>query len=397
MMNQRMRKGFLAGVIALGMSAAPVSAQFFPGNNPYFQPSGGVRAGVPANAMNPQPQANAVPQVAPLLPGGGQLVTNPYSNLLPGAGSAPISPFGLSPFMPYAIPEGGAYLMGAADIINAQGRFLIDRQDALIRREQFKQMKLDTRRKQLESWLWERENTPRPEQLRQEAMKEALDRSLNNPPMNEIASGTALNNILVALEGMNPGRKFSTPDIPLDEDTLKRINVTKGTGGANAGILANEGKLNWPRAIETLRPVEKTTDLRNKIQARTREAYDQAASGKVDPELVRELNSLTNELAAILTTNLNSMGFQDSTDAKKFMRNLEDSVSVLGRADARDFLEGGNVAKGKTVQDLVQNMTAKGLRFAPAVANNDAAYLSLHRSLVQYYQSLSTEILRAEK
>ena len=42
------------------------------------------------------------------------------------------------------------------------------------------------------------------------------------------------------------------------------------------------------------------------------------------------------------------------------------------------------VAKGKTVAELIQNMTAAGLRFAPATPGDEGAYRALHFALVAY-------------
>jgi len=399
-MTRLFSTGYYVGLVALGLTASTASAQFFPGNNPYFR-QGNVGGGL----SNPQPQApngmqpggpfQPVPQPMvnpplippPLLPGGGNLITNPYS----GITSSPIA----SPFSPFVNPffgGEGAYLMGAADVINAQGRYLIDRQDALMKREQVKQLKIDTQRKAFDQWLYERENTPRPEQIRQEVMQQQLQRALNSPPANEITTGISLNHILRALENMGRGKQVAVANIPVDEDMLKRINVTRGTGTGNAGLLRNEGKLTWPAPFLGLQPVEKTTDLRQKIDARTREAVRQAASGPVEPEIVKELQILTEQLSGILGRSVNTMTFSDYTEAKKYMKALEESIIAISRPDAREFLTGGNLNNARTVQAVVSTMNERGLLFAPSVANNEGAYIALYKAMVQYHNAMQAEL-----
>jgi hypothetical protein len=58
------------------------------------------------------------------------------------------------------------------------------------------------------------------------------------------------------------------------------------------------------------------------------------------------------------------------------------NVAVGGTQDARPA--GQDLANSWTVLELVRDMTAHGLRFAPAGADNAAGYLALQRALAQY-------------
>jgi hypothetical protein len=58
------------------------------------------------------------------------------------------------------------------------------------------------------------------------------------------------------------------------------------------------------------------------------------------------------------------------------------NVAVAGTGNAQPA--GQALADSQTVLQLVQDMTAHGLRFAPAGADNAASYLALHRALAQY-------------
>src|SRR5437879_13857463 len=86
-----------------------------------------------AQSYAPGAQFNAVPIATPVY------ATNPYAN--------------------YKGPVGGA-LSGSADVINAQGQFLTSTQQAYLQREQVRQAKIDSRRKNFDEGLYERAVAP---------------------------------------------------------------------------------------------------------------------------------------------------------------------------------------------------------------------------------------------
>src|SRR5262249_6240238 len=167
---------------------------------------------------------------------------NPY---LAGSMSAnyasPYSGYDNNPYSGYGYYESpiGGYMRGTADIMSAQGRWFKDVQTALQMKERFKQDQLATRRQKLDEYLYEREKMPTAEDDRQRALPLQITRSLNNPPMADILSGQAANYVLVDIR-KNDSKKGSRPAIPLDEDLLRHVNLTPGTG--NPGLLKNDGR-----------------------------------------------------------------------------------------------------------------------------------------------------------
>jgi hypothetical protein len=273
-------------------------------------------------------------------------------------------------------------------VVNAQSNYLRAYQDAKLLREQARQAKVDTRRRVFDQWLYEREKTPSPEQMRQEFMKEQVKRSLNNPPRGEVNSGKSLNDLLAALETM-PVKGASVPDLPLSEDILRHINVTRdGTGGGgNLGVLRNSGKLAWPRALADLPGTE---DLRSNLAKRAEVAYEQAVSGRADPTVLEKMAAASRELNDRLTAVVRETDFGDYSEAKRFLRNLDDAIQSLRNPEAGRLLTGADGASGKSVKDLVSNMLGGGYRFAPAVSGGESAYQALHSKLVNFYNSLQT-------
>jgi hypothetical protein len=104
----------------------------------------------------------------------------------------------------YYDPYNG-YLRGGADVITAQGRFMVNMQDAYLKREQVRSEHIGNRRKIFDEYLYEREKTPTLEEERQRHQLEQLNRSRNNPPVTEVWSGKALNDIQT-LESSLPSR-----------------------------------------------------------------------------------------------------------------------------------------------------------------------------------------------
>ncbi len=181
--------------------------------------------------------------------GAGRIMSVPSS----GFGGIP-QPGYIPPYNPYYPgqfdPFSGGALTGAANLVGAQGQLMVSQQQAYLQREQVRAAKTDNRRRTFDEYLYEKEHTPSAEKERQRAQQEYLDRARNNPPSVEIWSGTALNAILQDLrKNVGVNNASNNFQMPLDEGTLKNINVASGRGNGNAGLLKDGGKLSWPDAL----------------------------------------------------------------------------------------------------------------------------------------------------
>jgi hypothetical protein len=232
--------------------------------------------------------------------------------------------------------------------------------------------------------LYEREKTPTSEEERQRHQLEQLNRSRNNPPVTEIWSGKALNDILADLRKLpaktpQSGQLVNVQQLPLDEEGLKHINVTQGTG--NIGLLKNEGRVNWPVALNG--PDFK--EQRERINSLTQAAVRQAEfNGHVDPGTLTQLNSDVDSLQRQLRKNGGDLPFAAYTEAKGFLNNLDDALAALRQSDVGNYFTGKFALKAKTVPELVDHMRKQGLQFAPAVPGDEGAYVALHQALANY-------------
>lgn len=275
------------------------------------------------------------------------------------------------------------YLRGGASVINGQGHYEGSQQQSNLLQEQIRGEQAANCRKFFDEYLYEREKTPTAEDERQQFQREQLDRSRNNPPLTEIWSGHALNDLLADLQKF-PARDglpiLDTAEVPLDEDGLKRINVTTSNGG-NPVLLSAEGGLHWPVALTG----EDFKAERERLSALAQRAVRQAASGDlVDAGTTRQMTRDLDQVNKELRRNVGALSSSLYIEAKTFLNNFEGAVRALQQRDAAKHLTGQYALKAKTVRELVQFMAEHGLRFAPALSGGESAYVALHQALAAY-------------
>jgi hypothetical protein len=278
----------------------------------------------------------------------------------------------------YPDPYGGG-LSGAADAIAAQGQFQIDFQHARLLNQEVERSKMDTRRRQWEEWLYEREHTPTVEDIRERQRMENLRRARNNPPFAEIWSGQALNDLLEAVQRQQ-AHNGPGPVIALDDETLQRINVTSGVTPAGAGLLRDGGRLRWPFALQE----KHFAEARKRVDELMARAVQQAQSGQADAETLRELTDTINKLRAEVRNRIDTVSINDNVVARRYLNDLDGAVRALQSPNVGQYLSGRWAARGRTVGELVAEMSRQGLRFAPATDGDEAAYTALHRALANY-------------
>jgi hypothetical protein len=208
-----------------------------------------------------------------------------------------------------------------------------------------------------------------------------IHRLLTNPLPGEITSGYAMNTLLPYLASLVE-KGVHGPQIPLDQDELKYINVTKlagATNTGNAGLLRNGGHLHWPEA------------LKGETQQRLAELLPQAVSqaaenNRVDPALLADITKAVDALDKELRQKNRSDEIEPASylEAKRFLDNLRAAVTLLQSPDPGGFLNGTVAARGNNVQELIQSMMAENLRFAPATPGTEGAYFDVYRALVAF-------------
>jgi hypothetical protein len=284
-----------------------------------------------------------------------------------------------SPYYGFQSPIGG-FMSGTADIINAQGQWQIQTQQAYQEREKWKQAKIETRRKNVDEYLYERAVLPTVEDERERSRIENLRRSRNDPPPGDIMSGTALNQLLVACQ-QQQARNVPGPSVALDANVLKNINVSSGATSGSVALLRDAGKLSWPLA---LRRADYKSE-RDQLDQLALGVYKQATAGKVDGDTLDQMTSAVSSLEGRLRQQISDISASDYIKAKRFLNEMTDTITALQDPKVSNYVTGNWAATGNTVADFVQEMTRKGLKIAPAVPGDEAAYRALHTAMVAYY------------
>jgi hypothetical protein len=169
------------------------------------------------------------------------------------------------------------------------------------------------------------------------------------------------------------------PAIPVEEDVLKNINVTSGASGS-LGLLRDNGQLHWP--LELTRPEYEPE--RRRLDELAARAYKQAANGAVDANTLREMANIVDSLQTRLRRSVADSSPSDYIKAKRYLNDLDSAIKVLEDPNVSKYANRTLAAKGGTVSDLVTGMSGQGLKFAPAVAGDEGAYVALHRAMASY-------------
>jgi len=84
----------------------------------------------------------------------------------------------------------------------------------------------------------------------------------------------------------------------------------------------------------------------------------------------------------------------DSIRCDRYLGELRNGIQVLSQPDAAKAVGGAWAARGSTVGDLVTNLTADGLKFAPANPGDEPYYTALYNSLLTYDAGLMRFVSR---
>jgi len=280
-------------------------------------------------------------------------------------------------YNPYAGYTGGG-LSGAADVLFADGRYLIQEEQARKMRTDWKVAELDYRKKLFDYNEYIRANTPTFAETQEKLAASVLRRIQNTASIGEIWSGQAQNVLLKDFAKLQL-KKLDFPEMPIPEEVLRKINVT--SKGANMGALRNGGDLSWPTALSDLAPKE----IKRDMDVQARELYRQAEqTGKADPATAKDLRTNIRRLRDLLVGKVSDLPTDQYSDSKEFLNNLDEAIRAVERGDAPTFFEFQKFVRGekRTVQDLVNYMNERGLTFAPASMEGDAAaYQALQQAM----------------
>jgi hypothetical protein len=272
----------------------------------------------------------------------------------------------------------GNLLHGAADVIDAQGRFMISQQQAHLMHEDVEQKKLETSRKRVEHWAWERKFVA---QAREEYKEMSHDMKIryvvNESAPAEIYSGAALNILFEELK-KDPSRLSAGASAPLQQEWLPHIHVTSAAQGAgNAGLL-KEDKITWPLLLVGRADLaEERTQIENLLNQSKQAVLNGQRPVSQVVELRHHIDKLQGQLSDELRSGREDLGWNDGqyVAAKRSLNELKDVLVLLDTKDAAFYFK---PVQGKNVADMVHYMKANGLYFAPATTGDERFYTALY-------------------
>jgi len=345
------------------------------GYNPY------VNSVASSPALSPY-SMSTVPSYNPYLGGTGSLSSSPY-----GGYSLSTSPSGYGSYYPgYAnIPPAGAALMGYASLTAASGQYWKDLTQARVTREQYLQAQLDTARKRVEFERWYESQKLTAPQMRDREMATDLDRARKDPPLTEVWSGKALNELLRSIK--NSGLTNRGPNLALDEDTLKNVNLSDNSSRGNVGMLKDGGKLSWPLSLQEPQFDEARKRLGNNL---LHAVVDLKNKDPIEAGKLRTINIDFKELNTKLNDSADELSPAQYIEAKRYLNQLGAAIRALSDKNAVKYFDNTWNAKGKNVAELVSHMTKEGLQFAPATPGDEASYTSLYQSMRAFEAGVQT-------
>lgn len=168
------------------------------------------------------------------------------------------------------------------------------------------------------------------------------------------------------------------PPVTLDKFQLSKINVTMPGQEAGVGMLKEAANLNWPFVLRG--------PTQQKLAVQIPAAVTAAANGSLQPKAYYDIRKGIDQLNNELSQRFRKEKIDGAAylTGKRFLEPLENSIKMLEQPQAPQLLTGAYAARGRTVPELVQNMTKQGLQFAPAAPGTEQAYHALYYAMASY-------------
>ncbi len=363
----------VAGLLAVALVGTYVHAQTQP-NFPGFPATG--------------PGGGAGSAYTPFNPLGGGGIPNPAAT----AGSSYYPPY---PYYPqYYMDPVGSYLYGSSAVIGSFGQYQMNRESAQILHQMALQKQIETAKLMFDLEKYIKDNTPTFTENQMKTAKETLKRVLLLATPGEIWNGKAQNTLLKDLQKQHLDPKIAASKIP--ESTLRQLNIASGPNGS-LGILRDKGHFTWPMALLDDAIVPKAE--RDAVESQAQQLVTKALNGAQDPVLWKDLKNEIEHIRESLVAKALNMDAGPYMQAKRFLDSFDESLAALSvPAVATAYLEYLDFIKGgRTLPELIDWLTVKGLNFAPATPGDEAAYEALYTMLANYDMMFNTQLVVGKK
>jgi hypothetical protein len=209
---------------------------------------------------------------------------------------------------------------------------------------------------------------------------EELVRALAATDEREVASGVALNHVLVAIVAAEAkGGKGPSAFIP--PQVLDDVRFSGPPAAEALNFLRQAGALPFPAAFADARLKPTRAALERDLAA----VAGPLSKGK--PVLQADLQKLdftVKQAQEAVTPVLRNLPFEDATAARRFLNHFQTAVGAMKAADAPNLVNPAWPTDGASVAELVKQMTRHKLLFGAAAPGGEASYLAIHKGLAMY-------------
>ncbi|HXD86906.1 MAG TPA: hypothetical protein VN641_10450 [Urbifossiella sp.] len=215
-----------------------------------------------------------------------------------------------------------------------------------------------------------------------EAPPELL-KALSNASEAEIASGEALNHIVVGIVAAEKKGRAESAFLP--PNLLAQLRFT-GPNADAINMLRRVGQLQFPKVFDDPAFAELKPVLEKDLAA----AAAPVLVGKAaDPTKTAKLAADVARARAILDPITRNLEFEDATAARRFLNHLDSLVAALKASGSSGLVDPRWSTEGTSVADLIKYMVKNKLLFGPVAKGEEDAYTALHRGLVGYLYVLT--------
>ncbi len=278
----------------------------------------------------------------------------------------------------------GSALQGLGSYTQAQGQYWNDIEQARMSREQVKQRQIETRRQELQFEMDYEKIRPTAQKMVRSEREAELQWARNDPPLTEIWSGKTFNVLLRSI--LDQPSPLAGPNIPLEPNIVKGLNLTDQTTRANLSLTKDKGRIDWSETLQ-----EAPFDA---ARGDFQKHYDKALQTMDSGEAINrtQLQELRNDLGRMedkLDGMVADIPMGRYTESRRLINQLKETVTGLGNARVVRSCNPGWRNEVHTVAQLVGHCMRNGLSFGPAVAAEDEpAYTAAYYAIRSYERGL---------
>ncbi|MBX9626926.1 MAG: hypothetical protein K2X82_24205 [Gemmataceae bacterium] len=297
---------------------------------------------------------------------------------------APQYYYGGGPYNPLYTPTASAYMTGGVQNA-AVDQAAKDFARAQMKASAARNVQPGARNAVYDQWAYERLGAPGLAAVAPgREMPDALAEALTAPDPAALASGEALNHVLVATVAAEP-KAPKVESVYVSPLVLSKVRFAGASADA-VNLVRQAGRVAYPAAFESGALAEYRPALDRDLAA----VATPVLSGKApDPAKVAALEADAAKARQALEPAVLDMGFEDAIAARRFLNRVEATAKALRAPGAAGLVDPRWAAEGVSTADLIKHMTRNKLLFGPAGPGDEDAYLALHRGLAAYLFGLT--------